>query len=642
MSLLSFFGLTPPASDDFWYGPAATQTAAGVRVDENVAFTYSGCWACTMVLTTSGGMIPLKLREKQSTGGTQDRRDDPRYAMVHDAPNDDMTSMMFRCAGMGQQINAGNWYAEIVRNRAGLAMQLFPIHHARIPKSHIRRGADGKLFYLVKNADGTLTPIKSADMLHIPSPISDDGIVGKGVIEHARLSIGYGLAQEMQGASAVTSGNQPGIAIKNAKFKEKADRQDFRQQWDEVHSGPGKAGRPYLLPFGAEAQVLGFSLKDAQFIEGRQHSIEDIARWYGVPPHLIGHLLRSTNNNITQQSLEFVKFSLMRWLVIIEQELNRKLLTKEERRTMYFKHIVEGLERADIATRTAALKDRFFNGSLSLNRWLELEDENPIGPAGDIHFVQQAMIPVEIAAKGPQPSAPEADAPDDDDLSPRDWREEVRELRRAKGLPDVDVDEHYWGHPPDRDENGEYIVDQLSKAGRKMDRYVETLTAAVDVGLSGVREEVASVREQLPEIEAVQLRLHASALIQKQLAAAMLRDVMSRSLSAEIHRVRHIAEKAEGYTRRLREFYDKHAASLERSLSEPVAVCLTTRGDSRDAAEVVRALAAAHVAESLRLLDGAFDGSLDGLPARVEECVSKWHEERTINLENTDATENAS
>lgn len=423
MDLLSFFGgtsLSPAPTDDFWYGPrAGSQTAAGVPVDENTALTYSACWAARMLLATCGSMIPLKLFRTLPSGGSEPAKDLNRYYLVHDQFNPDMTNMMFRSSRFGMQIDWGNGFAELEYDNAGRVRAAHPIHSSRIPIENVRRDPSTRsIYYLVNNNDGTKTRLEDWEMLHFPSPMSDDGIWGRGVVAQARLSIGLGIATETQGASYFGSGATPKLVLSSEieRFKNKEEKAEFRRQWNEMHGGPENAHKPAILPPGMKMEALNFSAEDSQFLETRQFSIEEIARWYGVPPHMIGHLLRSTYSNIEHQSLEFVKYSLMRWLVPVEQELNRKLLTPEERKTMYFKHVVEGLERGDLETRTKALKEQFFNGKITLNEWRALDDQNPIeGPEGDLHFVQQAMVPLDIAAKGPQPAQPNVPASKPDD-----------------------------------------------------------------------------------------------------------------------------------------------------------------------------------------------------------------------------------
>jgi hypothetical protein len=334
-----------------------------------------------------------------------------------------------------------------------------------------------------------------------------------------------------------------------------------------------------------KAVPLNFSAEDSQFLETRQFSIEEVARWYGVPPHLIGHLLRATYSNIEHLSLEFVKYSLMRWLVLWEQEINRKLLTEEEQKTMYCRHVVDALERGDLATRTAAAQQEFFNGKRTLNEWRALDEENPIGPVGDVHFVQSAMVPVEIAAKGPQ--EPEKPQP----------KEEPKDDLRLQITP-------------------------------------EQLQATVAVATEQIRQEfttkIDAIAAEKVQLQRAMLAMQQqAATTQKQLAMAVVRDVMARMLTAEISKIKHIAEKPSGFTGRMQEFYAKHAANMTRSLTEPIAVVLNGGNGNLPAADVTRNVVASHITESMRQLDSLLDCQAEELSGRVDECVSKWHEERT-------------
>lgn len=602
MSVLSFFGfgkqeqssLSPGPAADFWYEPNTNfawykPNSSGIRVDEHIAMTYSACWAATMLIMTAVGSLPLKLFRKVPGGGSEPAIDDPRYSLVHDTPNQDMTAMLFRGTRTAHQVNWGNGFAEIQRNKAGIAVALYPIHASRIPvQSNIKRGADGRLKYIVNNDGGTKSEIPGRNMLHIPSPMSDDGIIGKGVISAARLAIGFGIAAETHGAAYFGNSARPNLVLEGAKFRTPEAAEDFRRMWNEVHGGPANNAKPAILPPDTKLHTLQFNAEDSQFLESRQFSIEDVSRFYGVPPHAIGHLLRATNNNIEQQALELRQYTLMRWTIPFEQELDRKLLTPEERKTMFFRHVFDGLERADIKTRTDALKEQFFNGKITLNEWRALDDQPPIGPAGDVHFVQSAMIPVEQAAKGqqptqdqPPPEEPEPEEPeeesDDGELSA--LREQFEQLKaEVANKPSVDLSEKL-----DR------ISQALDVMGRDSNRIKET---------------------------------------QRKAALADVKAAIARMLSVEIHAVKHIAEKPNKFDQRLREFYDKHQVTMTRSLTEYVSVYLSATGDVRPADEVVGAITAAHVEESQKRLLALCDCTADELPVKVDECLSTWHDER--------------
>jgi hypothetical protein len=157
-----------------------------------------------------------------------------------------------------------------------------------------------------------------------------------------------------------------------------------------------------ILEQGLEFSAISFSPEDAQFIESRQFQVEDIARWFRVPPHKIGHLLRSTNNNIEHQSLEYVNDTLMPWLVRWEQEIRRKLVEADD---VTVEHLVVGLLRGDAASRSTYYRERFNIGTLSQNDIRELENENPID-GGDTYYVQGNLLPSEVAATAPMVMKP--------------------------------------------------------------------------------------------------------------------------------------------------------------------------------------------------------------------------------------------
>lgn len=659
MSLLSFFGLASREEslsgdpfDDRWYkvdsgtGYAYLHpNAAGVHVNERTAMTYSACWAATMLLCSAISMIPLKLFRKLPGGGSEPAMDDPRYSLVHDTPNQDMTSMMFRSSRTAQQVNWGNAYAEIQRDRGGRPIALLPIHASRIPpESNIKRGSDGRLKYKINNDKGQSRELSIENILHIPSPMSDDGVVGKGVVEAARRSIGLGIASETHGSSYFSNGARPGIIIKGGKFKKKEDIDEFRRQWAEIHGGgPGNHAKPAILPPDTDVTALQFNAQDSQFLETRQFSIDDIARWYGVPPHTIGSLLRATNNNIEQLALELTKYTLMRWTVPQEQEMNRKLLTKEEQKTLYFLHVFEGLERADLATRTAALQQQFFNGALTLNQWMELENRRPIGPMGDLHFVQSAMVPLEVAVNGPpQPATTAEEGPTKGDETRQSMETYGIAVRAGSITPQIDDEEQYrkdLGLPPmseeakeawEQDKGVRRPITLVPSGGKPASPFQQPPSEkpkepAVDEDDESVDDGLAAMIQANEQLQAELARTKET---QRRIANAMLRDVMGRMLSVEIHSVKHIAEKPNRFDARLREFYAKHKVTMERSLKEPILAVLTADKREPAADYAVGKFTDEHIAESLKQLDALCDCTADELSARVDQCLSTWHDER--------------
>jgi HK97 family phage portal protein len=561
MSLMQFFGLAPSPTDDFWYGPTGTKTVAGVAVDENVAMTYSACWACTRVLATAGAMAPLELLRELEEGGSEPAKDMRRYNFAFDQFNPNMTNFMFRSSRIAQQINWGNSFSEIEFSGAGQIVAFHPIHASRIPQRNVKQEPDGSVYYLVNNNDGTQTRLEAWEMLHVPSPMSSDGIFGIGVVTQARLSIGFGIATETQGAAYMGNSARPTIVIKGGKFKDPAERAEYRRQWEELYGGPQNNARPALLPPEADITALNWSAEDSQFLTTRQHNVEEVARWYGVPPHMIGHLLRSTYNNIEHQSIEFVRWTLRPWLVAEAQELDRKVLVPEERKTLYFHHDLKDLERGDLQTRTNAFKEQFFNGKISLNEWRAEDDEKPIGPAGDIHFVQQAMIPVDMAAKGPQ--KPEQANPDETAEKPKDDKPEEMAGKSLELLTTIN--------------------DRLSKL--EVDKQQQVAAATLEVV--------------------------------GQVVGIMLEREAKDALDA--------ARKPSQFLAWMDQFYTDHAPRMEKALAKPIRACALAMGRTESADDIVRESVAKHIAAGRESLLQAASVPADQFPKAVESCVTSWN-----------------
>jgi HK97 family phage portal protein len=560
------------------------------------------------------------------------------HRIIHDQPNRDMGAMMFRARGINHQVNAGGCFNEIRRTIGGEPLSLEPIHFRRIPPQNIRREDDGRIVYLVNRPDGGGQPqrVKQEDMFHVPSIISEDGIIGKGVVAAARESIGKAMGTQRRGAAAINNGGAPPLALKGAKFKDKADREEYRRQLNEVHSGPENAGKWLLLPEGSEVEMLGFSLEDSQFIESENFDVEEIARWYGVPPHLVGHLLRATFNNIEELGISFVKYSLIQWLKLWEQEVWRKLLTEKEQETHYAKFVVDALERGNLATRTEAGVKKFFNGLWTLNQWAEQEDMNPITETtmvdgksvnlGDVNFVQQAMIPLAQAVKGqqqPQPAAPPP-PPDDPDDGIEPLRNQITAVATSTAALAVSV------------ERVVAVVGTLQAENSRLTDCIEKNHSCVLAAIESSKVEALATKAEITSrINAMESAGNAKSdrgsIVQKQLAEALVRDVLARLLSVEVHNVKNIAQQASKFDQRLGAFYDKHRLTMERALYGPVNAMLHLSADGPvDTPPRLAVWVGGYCGESIKQLNSLTECQPDELAGKVSECVDRWHEERAM------------
>lgn len=369
------------------------ETSSGEKVDGDSALTYSAVWCATRVLVESVASLPLVLYRRDKENVRKRAKNHAAYGLLLAEPNDEMEALPFRECITEWMINDGNGYAEIERDAAERPVAIWPIHPSRV-RPH-RETGDKSLVYDVCSDSGQTVRMSSEDILHFKGVLARGGLCGKGIIAHARESIGASLAAEKFGSSFFRNSGVPSVVIHSKSKMDTERRADFRREWKEIHSGATKSGEVAILPEGAEVTPLTLSQEDNQFLETRQHNVQEVARWYRVPPHLLGDLSRATFTNIEHQSLEFIVHSLRRWLVAWEMQCWRKLLTRRERASYYYEHLVEDLLRTDIKSRYEAYRVARDMGLFSLNELRAKENAPSIGDAGDVHIVPANMLNVE-------------------------------------------------------------------------------------------------------------------------------------------------------------------------------------------------------------------------------------------------------
>lgn len=400
-----------------------SKTTANELVSEETALNYSAVWAATRLLCGTGSSLPLPLYRGLIDEDRNKEREHPVSRVLNGLSNKEMPAMACRAVLWQWQVNYGNCYAEIVRDGddpEGDLVAIWPIHPSRVK---LDRDEDDEIFYEVRMGPGK-EPIylRPWRMLHVPSIITHDGIVGHGVIEHARESVGAGIAMEKYGANWFgKNGGVPRVVIEHQAKWDDTQRKSFREEWTAIHGG-SDGSKIAILGGGATAKPLSISAEDSQFLETRQFNIEEIARWYGVPPHLLQHLLRATYNNVENLGLDFVKYSLLPWLKLWEQAIWHKLLRPSERDEYFAEHNVDALLRGDAASRGALYHQGINDGWMCPNEARKLENLPP-RPGGDRFYIQGAIVvldddgvpqlPEKPAAKESTGQTPSSPAPDD-------------------------------------------------------------------------------------------------------------------------------------------------------------------------------------------------------------------------------------
>ena len=403
-------------------------TTSGKTVTERSAMQMTAVYSCVRILSEAVAGLPLHLYKYTDSGGKAMALGHPLYRLLHDEPNPEMSSFVFRETLMTHLLLWGNAYAQIIRNGKNEVIALYPL----MPnKMSVDRDENGKLYYTyyrgqdeaIRDKEFAVT-LQPSDVLHIPG-LGFDGLVGYSPIAMAKNAIGMAIACEEYGAKFFANGAAPGGVLEHPGTIK--DPQRVRESWQSTFGGSGNANKIAVLEEGMKYTPIGISPEQAQFLETRKFQINEIARIFRVPPHMVGDLEKSSFSNIEQQSLEFVKYTLDPWVIRWEQSIQRSLLNSEEKKKYFAKFNVEGLLRGDYQSRMNGYAIGRQNGWMSANDIRELEnlDRIPAEDGGDLYLINGNMLPLKNAGAF-------ADTPTDDGKE-EETDEEVLELEEPNG-----------------------------------------------------------------------------------------------------------------------------------------------------------------------------------------------------------------
>ena len=379
----------------FFGGSTSSKT-----VTERSAMQMTAVYSCIRILAEAVAGLPLNLYRYTEDGGKEKAIDHPLYLLLHDEPNPEMSSFVFRETLMTHLLLWGNAYAQAIRNGKGEVIALYPL----MPnKMSVDRDENGRLYYTyyrgsdeaIKKKDFAVT-LQPSDVLHIPG-LGFDGLVGYSPIAMAKNAIGMAIACEEYGAKFFANGAAPGGVLEHPGTIK--DPQRVRESWQSTFGGSGNANKIAVLEEGMKYTPIGISPEQAQFLETRKFQINEIARIFRVPPHMVGDLEKSSFSNIEQQSLEFVKYTLDPWVIRWEQSIQRALLSQGEKAEYFVKFNLEGLLRGDYQSRMNGYAIGRQNGWMSANDIRELEnlDRIPVEEGGDLYLINGNMLPMKNA-----------------------------------------------------------------------------------------------------------------------------------------------------------------------------------------------------------------------------------------------------
>lgn len=590
--LATVHGPSKIAETPGWISLFGQTSGAGVEVDEGAALSLSAVFAGVNLYANILASLPLFVYRRAN--GRKEVADDLSVqTLLHTQPNPEMSAFTWRRLTEWFRLLWGHAESEIVWGDDGQAKELWPIEPWRI---YPDRDDNGDLIYVVDSS----RKIAAKDISSV-TLVSQDGVSGRSFISYAIDSLGLGIAEQAFAGSFFANGTRPGGILKHAGTLAEDARNKFRKAWNERHGSPGKAHSTAVLWGGWEYDDKGGAGKpvDSQLLESRKFFTEEVARWLNIPPILLHDLTRSTWNNLEQMNLFMLQYSLGPVLIQYEQEWGRKLLAPP---VTFCKHKIEGFLRADSAARAAFLKEMFMIGGKTINDILDLEDENGIGPDGDVRFVPANMMPLERAIKGPAvdpkqappPGAPQNNqqpeqTPAGEEPTPSPTDDSAPVSKGIKGVAQQ-------GDVQATALNGAQIASLIQVVVAVTDNTMPSDTAKAALKDSFPLMGDGLINEIIDPLDKFKAKRNGHpAPDMKPALRGILADAFGRMLRKEVNAVRRARKEPGKLAAWCDEFYRTHETLIAETLLPAVTVCLMANGSDRSPGELAASLARHHV-----------------------------------------------
>lgn len=378
------------------YFTRTQNTLSGAQINSETAMRISVVNACVRILAETVASLPLNMY-RHMPEGKERANDVPLDKLLRSKPNNWQTSFEFREMMMGHVVLRGNAYALKIMI-AGELVELIPLNPDKM-RVEMKNGA---LLYIYTNPDGRQIPYGPEKIFHLRG-FSSDGIKGRSVIEDAREGLGIAMQQDKFEGASYGRGGLKNVILEHPELLDAGAAKRIAESWADKYGGEGGYWKPIVLEEGMKASELTLSASDMQFLESRKFRTEDIARLFRVPPHLIGELGRSTNNNIETQSLEFLTHTIRPWLVRWEQALQRDVIQNDN---LFAEHQIDAMVRGDITSRGAYYVLALTNSWMCPDDVRAAENMNPIPGGLGKKFREPANLKDLGAVPAPAPAAP--------------------------------------------------------------------------------------------------------------------------------------------------------------------------------------------------------------------------------------------
>lgn len=404
------FNQNPLDDQNYPMGEGVLRTQTGQYVGPESAMQVRAVYRCVALLAGIVGYLPLIIYRRLQDGGKERATSHPLFRLFQLGPNRWQTAEQWLKLVMAHLLLRGNSFNQIIPGPRGIVDQLVPLHPARVSvevknddgagwvdASTATMGPAGIIRYLVKNRKGVVTVLTEDEVFHIRG-LSSNGVVGLSTVTLMREAIGLSLATEGYGARYFSQNATPrGVfKVKTVLSKEAYDR--LKHSIIMEGSGLENAHRPKILEEGAEWQTIGMSNEDSQFLELRKFQVGEIAGWFGVPPHLVGDVDKSTSwgSGLAEQNIALLTYTVAPLLECVEQSVDKELIVADQ--TYFAEFLVDALLRADPKAQADAENVRIMNGTLSRNEARSINNRNPAEGGDDF------MVPLNMQVVG-QPEA---------------------------------------------------------------------------------------------------------------------------------------------------------------------------------------------------------------------------------------------
>jgi HK97 family phage portal protein len=392
---------------------------AGVTVSPDSGYKVPAAWACINVISQTIASLPLKTYKILGEDDRKEAKASPIYKLLHDKPNSWQTSYEWRMMMMAMVLTHGNAYSQIIYDNSGRPVALEPF-----PAGYVNPfwAPDGeRAYYTSRKQDGSFNILLKDEILHFMGVPNHDGLCGLSPIESCANAMGITIAAESFGARFFANGSQLSGVLSHPEALSDKARDNLRTSWEKRYQGSANSHKTAVLEEGVTFTPLTIPPDQAQFLETRKFQRSEIASIYRVPPHMIGDLERSTNNNIEHQSLEFIKYTMRPWFVSWEQQLETKLLSPRQQTDMFIEFDADAMLRGDMQSRYQAYSIARNWGWMSSNDIRRIENMNKLdAEKGDVYLQPLNMVPAgtEITPKDKNITMSDSDTENEGDDEP--------------------------------------------------------------------------------------------------------------------------------------------------------------------------------------------------------------------------------